>query len=79
MRKPVKSRERGSGGGSLDRENLTVAIPAGGGIDDMREMEVAGFVATELRQIATVCGTAHAQAHLRCFAFRDSHVLSSPF
>jgi hypothetical protein len=78
MRKPVKSRERGSGGGSLDRENLTVAIPACGGIDDMGEMEVAGFVAAKLRQIATVCGTAHAQAHLRCFAFRDSHGVNSP-
>jgi hypothetical protein len=68
-----------SGGWSLDRENLTVAVAACGGIDSVREVKISIFVATQLRQVTAMRCTAHAQAHLGCFAFRDSHGFSSPF
>jgi hypothetical protein len=68
-----------SGGWSLDRENLTVAVATCGGIDSVREVKISIFVATQLRQVTAVSCAAHAQAHLGCFAFRDSHGFSSPF
>jgi hypothetical protein len=68
-----------SGGWSLDRENLTIAVTTCGGIDSVREVKISIFVATQLRQVTAVRCAAHAQAHLGCFAFRDSHGFSSPF
>jgi hypothetical protein len=38
-----------SGGWSLDRENLTVAVATCGGIDSVREVKISIFVATQLR------------------------------
>jgi len=77
-----KTREitgRGSGGGSLDGEDLTIAIPAGDGIDSVGEVKIAIFVATQLGQVTAMRRAAHAKAHFGCFAFRDSHGFSSPF
>jgi len=47
-------------GGSLESENLAIAIAAGRWIDDMGEMKATAFVAAELRQVAAMRSAAHA-------------------
>jgi hypothetical protein len=50
----------GLSGGSLEGENLTIAIATGRWIDDMREVKATAFIATQLRQVAAMRSAAHA-------------------
>ena len=69
----------GSGRRRLDGQDLAIAVAAGGRIHHVREMGLAGLVATELGQGTAVREFPHPHPHLRRFSFRNTHGFSSPF
>jgi hypothetical protein len=70
------SRDRegcGLGRGGLDGQDLAIAVAAGGRIDHVGEVGLAGFVTAQLGQGTAVREFPHPHPHLRRLSFRNTH------